>query len=226
MPKRTLLGAVILAALFASSCSEEESVLRRFFTAVRAKDTGTLSAMSAATYPWVIESWEILGTESSTTEAFRLSEIKLEVEEKEKERQALVKEYTQFRLDNLKALKAIDARLEVEPDCTFGAKLAPVHEELVRYHEALRQLELKRRALMDSSNRERTLARMSLRGAISDIDDFDGDVSIKKVRVALAGEDGATKNYVATLCRYDLANRENKFHPPSSWIVAELEEEG
>lgn len=225
MPKRALLWTVLLAAVVGPSCSEEAPVLRRFFTAVQAGDIRTVSTISAATYPWVIESWEILGRVSDTTEAFKLSAIKLELEEKQKEREALVKEYTRFRLDNLKAVRGIEARLEAEPDCTFGAKLAAVHEELVRYHEQLRQLERGRRALAEALRHERTLARMSLMGSISEIDGFEGNVSIKKVRVALSNEDGVTKNYLVTVCRYDLTNPENKSHPRSRWIVAELEEE-
>jgi hypothetical protein len=72
MPKRVGLGAVLLAATFAACSSQEDRVLRRFLTAVQAKDRGTLSALSAATFPWVIESWEIIGTQSETTEPFKM----------------------------------------------------------------------------------------------------------------------------------------------------------
>jgi hypothetical protein len=224
MPKRAGLWAVLLAVSFATSCSEEGPILRRFFTAVQTKDSSTLAAISAATFPWVIKSWELVGTQSDTTEPFALHQLEREAAEVQQRREKLVSDYGKFRVKNIRALKVIEARLEKDPDCTFAPKLAAVHEELLQYRDGLKALEVERRALTRKAHRERTIARMSLMGAITDIDEFDGDVSVKKVLVAISGEDGTKSNYLVTLCRYNLANRENNFRPRAVWIITEFEE--
>ncbi len=225
MPKRIGLWAVLLAATFAACSSQEDRVLRRFLTAVQTKDRAMLSALSAATFPWVIESWEIIGTQSETTEPFRMFELERQAGEAQQKREDLFKEQSRFVVDNYDALKVVKARVARDPDCTFKGKLATVHEELMQHRKELKELEQLRRALERQAGRERRLARMSLMGAISEVSEFDGDVSVKKVLVAITGEGNIKSNYVVTLSRYNLANRENNFRPNAVWIITDIEEQ-
>jgi hypothetical protein len=95
----------------------------------------------------------------------------------------------------------------------------------MQYRKELQELERQRRDLEQQAARERRLARMSLMGAISEVNEYDGDVSVKKVLVAITGEGNIKSNYVVTLSQYNLANRENRFRPNAVWIITDIEEQ-
>jgi hypothetical protein len=214
----------ILVLLFACGGSEQE-VLRKFFTATRLEDTNLVAAVSVVAFPGEsVESWEVVEVRPTTSEPFKLAELRREAATAKEARDAQYARFSEFRLANYDDLLRIEEQLEKDPDHQFKGRMAELNTEYQGFREERRELELELREIKQATEDEKKPARKSLLTS-DEIDRFDGEVLTLEVLINVEAPDGAATPYLFTLRKYNLTNTENNFTPPSRWIIIQIQEQ-
>ena len=218
------LGLMVLIS--ASACGgAEQEVLRKFFRATINEDTNTVAALSLVSLPGGdVQSWAVVEVGPTMKEPFRLGELGSAAETAKLERDAQFAVFSDFRLANYTDLLTIEERLDQDPDYAFRGKLADLHAEYQFYRKERAALELELREIKRAIEDEKKPARKSVMTS-DDIEEFDGDVRTREVRVDVETTSDPKSSYLFTLRKYELTNLQNDFTPPSRWIIVSIRKE-
>jgi hypothetical protein len=208
-----------------TSCvAAEKQLIDRFLQAVQAEDKDIVSAMSLASFPGKVESWEILEIGPTSTEAFRLEELEKEAAETRKALDAEVQKNDAFLKENEKTYLQYKARIDKDAEYKFPrGPLAAFQEEWEARLKKQKEMEVKAREALAAFKEEQEAVRKSTNLGASAT--YAGDVSVKTVRVNVKGGEGP-KTYRFTLRRYNLVDTERNIKPIPNWLIAGIEEQG
>ena len=221
--RRLKLGVVISSSLSLLLCrGPEEEALGRFFAAVQSGDRTTQAGMSAVTFSGRAESWHIVEIGPEEGRPFRLPELRRKSAETEDERDKQFLEYSAFRRENLDTLRAVQARLDRDPDYRFSGKRGEVQAEWERFRGKYEDLDRRRQEVLREIDEELKLAKMSLMSS-EEIDKFEGVVLTKNVILGVNDGQSEDKRYRFVLWKYNLTSNQSDYQPPSRWIVAAIE---
>ncbi|MFQ5788964.1 MAG: hypothetical protein ACE5JI_00645 [Acidobacteriota bacterium] len=201
----------------------EQSLLNRFFTAVQQGNEDAVAAMSLASFPGEVQSWEVVEVGAESSEAFRLAELRREAADAKGDLDFQLEKNALFLQDNQSTYDRYKARHDKDPDYEFKGKLAEFQEEWEKRLKQQRALERKAEETNEAAKKERQAARMSINQGVTD--SLSGDVVTKEVTVKV-NDGSADKIYVFTLRRYKLVDRERNITPMTRWIIADIQERG
>lgn len=229
MDKKTLsLLAVILVLCFFFSCSShpEETLLKRYFSALSLNDNTTLSKMALEPADISAESWEILNVSEDVVEAFKLADMNKDELDFKKQ----LEDHVGITLDARDEWD--NAVYEEERARTRAAKRAAkakADELKVKYDEVLaehKDLQKNYNEAKAAAAKEEDIATFSLgTGELPTIRDFTGEVFKKEVDVKTEGEAGVT-NYRIYLRRYILQDEATGIHHRGRWIILKFDNLG
>ncbi|MGB3862026.1 MAG: hypothetical protein WA915_08055 [Candidatus Aminicenantaceae bacterium] len=226
MDRKTLsLLAVILVLCFFCSCSShpEETLLKRYFSALSLNDNTTLSTMALEPTDISAESWEVLNVSEEVVEPFKLSDMnKAELDFKKQ-----LEDHVGITLD---ARDVWDNTVyEEERARTRAAKRAAkakADELKVKYDEVLdehKELQKNYNEAKAAAAKEEEIATFSLgAGELPTVRDFTGEVFKKEVDIKTEGEAGVS-NYRIYLRRYILRDEATGIHHRGRWIILKFE---
>ncbi len=201
----------------------EEEALSRFFAAVQSSDRATQAGMSVVAFSGPAQSWHIVEIGPEESRPFHLPELRRESEKTENERDEQFLEYSNFRRQNLETLKAVQRRLDIEPDYRFRGKRGEVQTEWERFREKYEELDRRRQEVLRKIDEELKLAKMSLMSS-EEIDKFEGVVLAKDVVLSIDDGENGEKSYRFVLWKYKLTSRQSDYQPPSRWIITTIEQ--
>ncbi|MFQ5789934.1 MAG: hypothetical protein ACE5JI_05590 [Acidobacteriota bacterium] len=214
---------LVVSVLLGACARPEEEALNRFLAAARQGDHAAVGGMSVVGFPGTVKSWRVEEVIEQPVEAFRVPELRQQVETIEKARDAQFQGYGRFRRQNMENLKRIQARLDADPDYEFEGNLQELRLEWEKYRAERRDLEHQLGEVRRQIDHEARLAAKSL---MSDtpIDRFEGEVAVSQVLVKVRTKEESEKPYRFTLRKYNLRDGANQ--PPSRWIVIAIKEPG
>ena len=226
MKRRSICAIGVILLLFVlQSCTShpEESLLKRYFSAISLNDVTTMSTMAVEPISMDVESWEIISVSEEKIEPASLPEMnRLELELKKK-----VEESVGITLDAKDEL--LDAEYERDQARTRAARraaqnrakeLQAVYDEIYAVHQ---QLQTDYNEAKTATAREEQIASFSLgAGAISNIRDLTGEVHSKEVDIKVVGKE-ATKNYRLYLMIYNLKDEVLNVNRRGQWKIIKFE---
>ncbi len=220
---KDLVVSSTVLGLLACSGGEEEQLLNRFFMACRAGDNATVASVSQVSFPSEgCEDWEVLEVSEGTSEPYRIADLRQQLEEAKKERDAQFEKGKYFLEDNYNDIEKIQLRLDKEPDYEFKGKIGEVQAEWEKIMSDRKTLERSVQNFNRELEKETKVAKMSV---MSDapITKLEGNVFKKVINVNVT-TDGQVIPYTFTLVKYDLTNPENNVSPRSRWIIIGIDE--
>ncbi len=226
MKKKSLSAIGVILLLFVlQSCTShpEETLLKRYFSAISLNDVTTMSTMALEPISMDVESWEIVSVSEEKIEPAALPEMnRLELELKKK-----VEESVGITLDSKDEL--LDAEYERDQARTRAARraaqnkvkeLQAVYDEIYATHQ---QLQIDYNEAKTATAREEQIASFSLgAGDITNIRDLTGQVHSKEVDIKVVGKE-ATKNYRLYLRMFDLKDEVLNVNRRGQWKIIKFE---
>lgn len=210
-----------LGLLALISCSPpEQQVITRYLTAVQSGDENLAGAMSLATFPAEVASWEVLEAGPETKELFNFVEMRDRVLETQKAFDEAVKRNDAFLQENQELAIEYRSKTDEDPDYEFtSGKMAEFQQEWERRLEEQNALQEAARTADEEFQQLKKMARMSCRVGVTE--HHEGDVSVKKVNVRV-DEGSGPETYTFTLRKFNLVDTENNITPMSNWIITEI----
>ena len=219
----SILGVGLLILTFNScSSSPEQSLLDRYFSALRMNDNQTLSTMAMSPMSFDVTSWEILTVSEEVVMPFALSEMNTT----ELGLKKSVEESVGITLDARADLdEAIFEKNNARTGSARRAAQTKVDEMQIGYDEqraAHAQVQKDYNVAKEVSEKEEDIATFSLGGDYPTIRDFVGDVTSKEVDVQVTGKEG-TGTYKFFLIRYTLEDESMNLPHRGRWIIEKVE---
>ena len=224
MRRLTMLGllTVLLAAGIGCSAPEERTV-DYYLTAVRDGQDEITATVSMVSFPEKnIQSWEIVEIGPSSSEPYRLVEIRGVHFDAREAYDAKKVENDEFLQANERNALRYQKKMRDDPDHKFASGVMAEFQEV--WEEKLgTQKELEDQVEEAHAELERERDRIRMSTSIPLKGSFEGDVAIKRAKVKVNGESGA-KTYTIVLSKYNIVDSDNGLSPISKWIVTEVEE--
>lgn len=220
---RSLLVSSAVISLSACGSGEQE-LLDTFFTAVQTGDESTVEAVSLVGFSGEVKAWEIVAISPESSEPFLLPELRRKTAAAKTELDSQLQKDTEFLEFNNGAYERYQAEREKNPEQQhLEGELGDFQQEWEKRQEDQKVLQSKLDDANQKVKHERRAAGMSLRVSVGD--SYDGDVTIKELRVKVDAGTGE-KTYTIEFRKYDLADQERKITPISTWIIADIREQG
>ncbi len=222
----SILGVGLLILTFNScSSSPEQSLLDRYFSALRMNDNQTLSTMAISPMSFDVTSWEILSVSEEVVQPFGLTAMNA----KELELKKSVEDSVGITLDSRADLdEAIFEKTNARTGAARRAAQTKVDEMQTAYDEQRAthgQLQKEYNLAKEAAANEEDIASFSLGGDYPTIRDFVGEVFSKTVDVQVTGKEG-TGTYKFYLWRYMLEDESMNLSHRGRWIIQKVEKIG
>ncbi|MGH9463581.1 MAG: hypothetical protein ACRD1X_20445 [Vicinamibacteria bacterium] len=221
----TRASAIVVFSIiaFLAACSTpEEQLVNTFLTAVRDGQEDMIRGVSLVDLPETgIQSWEIIEVGLEATEPYRLAELRKAFFDATQAWESKVDDNDKFVNDNREETLRYRKEIGTDPGYKFpSGAMAEYQEEWETREAAAKELEEKVREADEALKKERDSVYMSANMAVRD--GFEGDVTVKTVRVNVNGGSGS-KTYALTLRKYNVVDSETGITPMSRWIVTDIE---
>jgi hypothetical protein len=220
--RATALAVVLGLAVAAMACGGGESgVVNRYFNALNANDSTTLSGFAAVRFDKKVDAWNVVSVSEETTGPVTLPDLVAKQQELEAALAANLKEYRGWGND-----------LEIYPKLTRIKELRDDEKEIPRSLQEIaerydeydaKDKELKKQ-VADAKLAVETETRntqLSV-GLVDGIQAMPGEVISKTVDLDLT-IDGQVQPYVMGLRRYKLQSETPAMRMVSNWVVQSLE---
>ncbi len=219
----SILGVgLLILTLNSCSSSPEQSLLDRYFSALRMNDNQTLSTMAVSPMSFDMTSWEILAVSEEAVNPFALSGMNT----KELELKKGVEESVGITLDARADLdEAIFEKNNARTGAARRAAQTKVDEMQIAYDEQRAthsQLQKEYNLAKEVASGEEDIAAFSLGGDYPTIRDFVGEVFSKEVDVQVTGKEG-TGTYKFFLWRYVLKDESMNLAHRGRWIIEKIQ---
>jgi hypothetical protein len=226
MRERTTALAVALGlAVAAMACGGGESgVVTRYFTAVNANDTSTLSSFAAVRFDKKVESWKIVSVGPETRSPATLPDLVAKQQELEAALAQNLKEYRAWgndlaiypKLERVKTLQRDEKKIPKNLQ-----EIADKYDEFDANDKELKGkvADAKRAAEDEKRNTQLTV------GLLDDLEKMGGEVILKTVDLDLT-IDGQVEPYVMGLRRYELVSEVPGMRIVPRWVVDSLDPKG
>lgn len=219
----TARAAAILALLaLAVSCTgPEKEIVDTFLTAVRDGQEKVVRAVSLVDLPDAdVQSWEIVEVGPESTEPYRYEELRQAYFDANEAWESKNDDNDQFLNADVDKSLRYREKMKTDPDYQFTGAMAEYQKEWEARDAEAKELGQKVVKADEALKKEKDAIYMSANMAVKD--SFEGDVSVKNVRVNVNGDSGS-KTYTLTLRKYNVVDSETGITPMSRWIVTEVE---
>jgi hypothetical protein len=226
MRERTTTLAVVLGlAVAAMACGGGESgVVTRYFTAVNANDTGTLSSFAAVRFDKKVDAWKLVSVGAETRGPVTLPDLVAKQQELEAELAQNLKEYRAWgndleiypKLERIKTLRSDEKKIP--------GSLQEIADKYDAFDANDKELKGKVADAKRAAENEKRNTQLSV-GLLDDLEKMGGEVISKTVDLDLT-IDGQVHPYVMGLRRYELVSEIPGMRIVPRWVVETLDPKG
>ena len=215
--------AWMLAAGTVACGSPEQSTVDQFFRAAQSGDRTTVAAMSSASPPGEVESWDVVEVTSRTSVPYALPELQRRLAKARKSRDDQLEEGRNYLVGHREALDQIIPKLNEDSSYRFDGELGVVQQE---WSALVDERKLKEGAYQDLNRAIEAELKNADKSIMSEVDlEFlYGDIAVTEVLVTIQAPGAEPEPYTVTLRKYDLARSEDARNEPSRWIIVDIEE--
>jgi len=212
----------LIVYLAGCTAKPEESLLKRYFHAVRLNDTDTMGSMALEPISPQFKSWKIVSISEEIVEPVILPEL----DKKEKEVKNKLNEHTGIVLDLKDALD--EAKMELDFARTARARRAArrkVAERQAAYdkeYEVHKQLLKEYNTAKEAAEKEEKITNFSVLGEFPNIREMTGEIHKKEVIIELDTPEGI-KRYKVNFRRYILKDPATNTIHRGRWIILNFE---
>ena len=223
--RATALAVALGLAVAAMACGGGESgVVNRYFTALNADDTATLSSFAAVRFDKKVDAWKIVSVGPETRGPATLPDLVAKHEELEAALGENLREYRTWGndLEVYPKLERVKELLKDEKDIPKSLQeIADTYEAFNEKNKELRDQVADAKSEVDAEKRNSQLSV----GMLDDLETLNGEVISKTVDLDLT-IDGQVQPYVMGLRRYELESETPGMRIVSRWVVASLDPRG
>jgi hypothetical protein len=223
--RATALAMALGLAVAAMACGGGESgVVNRYFTALNADDTATLSSFAAVRFDEKVDAWNIVSVGPETRGPATLPDLVAKQQELEAALGENLREYRTWGndLEIYPKLERVKELLKDEKDIPKSLQeIAEKYEAFNEKNKELRDQVAEAKSAVDSEKRNSQLSV----GMLDGLETLNGEVISKTVDLDLTIE-GQVQPYVMGLRRYELESETPGMRIVSRWVVASLDPRG
>jgi hypothetical protein len=214
-------GVILALAVVGQACGRpEDSVVSRYFDAVNAKDSQTVTSFALVNFDKKVDKWSIVNSPDPIRAPAPLPEL---VKKAKAAEAALADNTKAARSYNLEHFKELDQVREIEKkNGKMPANLATVAAEWAKFNKQDRDLKKLVADAKAELEREKRVVGLSLVGAAEDVESLTGEMITKPVDLVLTIA-GQPQNYVMTVRKYELHKADKGPAIMSRWVVLNLE---
>jgi hypothetical protein len=226
MRERTTALAVALGlAIAAMACGGGEAgVVNRYFAAVNADDTATLSSFAAVRFDKKVDAWKVVSVGPESRSPVTLPELVAKQQQLEAELAENLKEYRAWG-NNLEIYPKLERIKQLRDDeKKIPASLQEIAEKYDEYNAADRELKGKVADAKQAADDEKRNTQLSV-GLLDDLDAMGGEIVSKTVDLDLTIA-GQVQPYSMELRKYELVSEVPGMRIVPRWVVESLEPKG
>jgi hypothetical protein len=226
MRERTTALAVALGlAVAAMACGGGEAgVVNRYFAAVNADDTTTLSSFAAVRFDKKVDAWEVVSVGPETRTPAELPDLVAKQQELEAALAENLKEYRAWgndleiypKLERIKNLRDDEKKIP--------ASLQEIADKYDAFNESDKELKEKVADAKQAAENEKRNTQLSV-GLLDDLETMHGEVVSKTLDLDLTIE-GQVHPYAMELRKYELVAEVPGMRIVPRWVVQSLEPKG
>jgi DNA repair exonuclease SbcCD ATPase subunit len=212
-------------AVAAMACGGGESgVVNRYFAAVNANDTATLSSFAAVRFDKKVDAWKIVSVGPETRSPATLPDLLAKQQELEAELAQNLKEYRAWgndleiypKLERIKSLRDDEKKVP--------ASLQETAEKYDAFRAKDKELKEKVADAKEATDSEKRNTQLSV-GLLDDLESMGGEIVSKTVDLDLT-IDGQAQPYVMELRKYELVSEVPGLRIVPRWVVDSLDPKG
>lgn len=220
MRERRAVRIIPFLVLAAAACGHpEQKVVSQYFSAVNAKDEGTLSSFAVVGFDHKVDSWTITEARPESRVPVPLPELVKRVKDLEAQLAENKKAYNAYFLEHPSEVDQVRELLK-KPDAKIPAKLQSYATEWQAFIQKEKDLKKALAEAKAAVEREKKTAALSV-GDVSDLDSLSGEMVTKEILLNLNIK-GESKPYLMTLVKYKLEPSSTGQRMQSRWVVRSL----